>query len=697
MGNIQYDAPLKFLTFWAINGALEKEKLLFQLKEMKRLGFEGTVFHPRHYPNTPPYLSEEYYEIVSDAILTAKELGMEFWIYDENGWPSGRADGKVMERLGDCLCEWLVYEEGRVQKKSVHQVNTFSVEAMEAFVDITYEGYRKGLTKEAFEYVTGFFSDEVGFLDGHGVSIQTGGVPWHEEIGRRYRQNYGTALEEEWEALFLEKPGYEIVRFRFWETAAGLLAENYYGRINQWCLRHGKRYTAHLKGEENLFFQVSPSGSAFRNLLNVSIPAVDALERYPGNHYYPRIPSSISKQFGDGICLAEAIGGSGWGLAPKDLEKYVDWLAGSGINTFVFHICQYEQNAASVRDWPPDIPFGLNWKEAFPSLFGKLHQKWDGKAVQKHPVLLVAPVRRVMAEFIPQDAMQLNEHNGDNVPESKSGLVSTHFQELSESLYRRGMEFDVAEEWMLEEYGELKDGKLFLGSQNYKCVIFGEDCLWTKPSFAEQLKREGIAYEGAAFQWSFVKSGYNQMIKEKEDAAEIQTGDFFVESMSSWEGFGERQVMTKGPFQICRKQKEKDKKRKIDCGNLICSGFPFMKEPVTVESMCYVGRDGICRMEEEAYVHADAALVTVDGVEKGFCWGPDWEIGGIPEGVHHVRADLVPSTYNTYGPHHYYLGDHFLISPAQYQGRKNFADAVDAPDCTKMEDWHFVKFGIGYK
>ena len=690
---IRQEAPLKFLTLWAINGKLNRENLICQLRNMKQSGFDGTIFHPRYYPNIPPYLSEEYCRILSDAILAAKELEMEFWIYDENGWPSGRADGKVMERLGDCLCEYLVYEEGKVQKREIHQVNTFSSEAMEAFVDITYEGYRKGLTAEAFEYVTGFFSDEVGFLDGYGVSIQTGGVPWHKEISRRYRQNYGTVLEEELESLFIEKPGYETVRFRFWETAADLLAENYYGRINQWCLKYGKQYTAHLKGEENLFFQISPSGSAFRNLLGVNTPAVDALERYPGNHYYPRIPSSISKQFGDGICLVEAMGGSGWGMAPKDLESYVDWLAGSGISTFAFHICQYEQNAASVCDWPPDIPFGLSWKEVFPTLFEKLHQKWDGKVVKKCPVLLVAPVRRVMAEFVPSDAMQINEHNGANVPMSKSGSVSTRFLELSESLYRRGMEFDVAEEWMVEEYGKVQDGTFLLGSQCYQCVIFGEDCLWGETSVAEQLKSEGIGHEGAAFGWSFVKSGCNQIVTEKEGTAVIETGDFLVESMSSWEIYDKRQLMTKGPFQICRNQKEA--KEKIDCGDLIRSGFPFMKEPVTVESLFYIDQSGICRIEEESYIHADAAYVTVDGDKKGFCWGPDWEVCGIAEGIHQVTVTLIPSTYNTYGPHHYYLGDHFLISPDQYKGKKNFADTASAPDSTKVEDWHFVKFGIG--
>ena len=66
----------------------------------------------------------------------------------------------------------------------------------------------------------------------------------------------------------------------------------------------------------------SCSGSLCQNLKQINVPAVDALERYPGNHYYPRTVSSLSRQFSDGRCMAEALGGSGWGLSPADLDVY---------------------------------------------------------------------------------------------------------------------------------------------------------------------------------------------------------------------------------------------------------------------------------------------------------------------------------------------------------------------------------------
>lgn len=65
------------------------------------------IFHPRFYPNVPVYMSKDYLEIVSDLILYAKATGMIFWIYDENGWPSGTASGEVMRRHPDATCKWL--------------------------------------------------------------------------------------------------------------------------------------------------------------------------------------------------------------------------------------------------------------------------------------------------------------------------------------------------------------------------------------------------------------------------------------------------------------------------------------------------------------------------------------------------------------------------------------------------------------
>lgn len=750
---------LKFLSLWAINGTLKLEELRRQLCELKELGFDGVIFHPRNYPESPAYLSGLYMEILSELILYAKEIQMEFWIYDENGWPSGSANGMVLEQYQECVCQWLEYEQGEVRICSRKAVNTLDKKAMDLFIEITYEGYRKGLKEEAFQYINGFFSDEVGFLDGHGVSVENGGIPWEDSIRQIYFERYQEDICEKWRLLFEEGEDHQKVRYRYWQILTELLADNFYARLNKWCSQYGKKYTAHLKAEENLFFQIPYSGSTFWNLKNINLPAIDALERYPGNHYYPRIASSLSKQFYDGECLAEAIGGSGWGLSPEDMERYVDWLAESGITTFAFHIAQYKLDSPAVRDWPPSIPFGLNWKHVIKPLFGKLREKWNACGNDWKGVLLVAPTRAVMAEFIPQEAMVLNEHNGAGVPDSKAGRISNRFSDLAETCYWSGMEYDVTEERVLEHYGEIRENGLRLGNAVYHTVIFGQGCLWEQPEKAKKLLEKGIAVEGEEFSWKFVKAGKNQILLPKTDAAipwrckkiisdlsiymldmpeavyvngvdlgfeeengkyltriplevikksyqsgelsiRIETtekepfiylqGDFRVKNKRGYVEKDSRQLLGSPEFYLSDSAEEFDEE--VDCSDFISSGYPFYKGSIKVKSSVFAGSNQKVVLPD---VHGDCARVWVDDEYHGVIWGPQWEISGIEEGIHKIELELTANTFNAFGPHHHVDGDRGLVSPCQYSGERNFADRKDAPENTKIVQYHFRKFGIG--
>ena len=80
--------------FWSWNDKLEKEELLRQIDVMKENGIDGFFMHARSGLVTE-YLSDEWFELIEACIIRAEELDMEAWAYDENGWPSGFADGKV--------------------------------------------------------------------------------------------------------------------------------------------------------------------------------------------------------------------------------------------------------------------------------------------------------------------------------------------------------------------------------------------------------------------------------------------------------------------------------------------------------------------------------------------------------------------------------------------------------------------------
>ena len=141
------------------------------------------------------------------------------------------------------------------------------------------------------------------------------------------------------------------------------------------------------------------------------------------------------------------------------------------------------------------------------SLFEKMKRKWDGEIYHENKTLIVAPVRGVMAEFDPKSAMQINEHNGANTPDNKSGRISMRFEKLIEKCYAMGLEFDVTEERIIENYGQLEKGTLRIGKQTYDQIIFGEGCLWENEELYQALLKTGMTMDPSAMEWKLTGSG----------------------------------------------------------------------------------------------------------------------------------------------------------------------------------------------
>ena len=122
-----------------------------------------------------------------------------------------------------------------------------------------------------------------------------GGIPWCPEAEEVYGQLRGRKLRDDWKLLFTEGEGYEEVRLAYWQILGDILSDAFYKPVNQWCEAHGKRYTAHLKGEETLFFQTSCSGSLYQNLKPVSYTHLDVYKRQAGERIEGEIIKAIRK------------------------------------------------------------------------------------------------------------------------------------------------------------------------------------------------------------------------------------------------------------------------------------------------------------------------------------------------------------------------------------------------------------------
>ena len=84
------------IPFWSWNNKLEKDELVKQIHNMKEVGMGGFIMHARM-GLTTEYLGEDWFDCIEVCLDEAKKLGMNGWIYDENGWPSGFVGGELLK------------------------------------------------------------------------------------------------------------------------------------------------------------------------------------------------------------------------------------------------------------------------------------------------------------------------------------------------------------------------------------------------------------------------------------------------------------------------------------------------------------------------------------------------------------------------------------------------------------------------
>ena len=89
--------------FWALNGKLTEQGVRERVRDFKEKDFGGFFLHARAGLKSA-YLSEEWFAAIGYAVDEAEKCGLEAWLYDEDGWPSGFAGGRVNGK-GEDYCQ----------------------------------------------------------------------------------------------------------------------------------------------------------------------------------------------------------------------------------------------------------------------------------------------------------------------------------------------------------------------------------------------------------------------------------------------------------------------------------------------------------------------------------------------------------------------------------------------------------------
>lgn len=371
---------------WVWNDICTKTIIDNQLSEMQNLGIrafyilpEPKNFRPDSMPTNlyPEYLSEEYSELCTYAVRKGKELGMRCWIYDEGGWPSGSACGKVIKDRPEYARQVLKFSEhsfcqGEVYEKSSSDVLAsfiddrsmidsgymFSEDAVvtEYYTEKENSDYPDLLNKKATEYfieithekytldnITAVFTDEPK------ASLYS----FNNELEERYEKLYGESVLP-YLPLIARKtaPTEENVRIlqRWYDLCSKMFCENYLLPCRKWANDHGLAFTGHMDVDHRPDGCINGGGNfnLMRALRCLDIPGVDVIwrqlcpenmiidknEMNGYNGFFPRYASSAAAHNGSKLAMSEIFGVAGAAVTYDIMRFIVGYQAVRGITVF---------------------------------------------------------------------------------------------------------------------------------------------------------------------------------------------------------------------------------------------------------------------------------------------------------------------------------------------------------------------------
>ena len=472
--------------FWSWNDILEKEELENQIVQMKENGIDGFFMHARVGLKTP-YMGEEWFEMIEACLDKADELDMQAWAYDENGWPSGSADGKVTD-LGfehhQKSLQYFVWEGEKFSKEHIlayfdkteqgfvrtdelkdgtyvfyyhvnpYYVDVFNKETIAYFLECTHGEYYKRFGERFGTSLKGFFTDEPQFC----LS------PWSMVFPEVFEATYGYNLIDSLPYLFFEDEGYEAVRSDFHMMVAKIFRESFIKQMYDWCEEHHCKLTGHMMGENTLIKQMNSSNGVMACYEYFHEPGIDHLRRCVLNPILPKQLGSVAAQLGKKT-LTETFGLCGWDVSLNELKWIAEWQYLNGATSLCPHLESYSLRGVRKRDYPASYFTQLPWFQhvysEFADYFTELGALLDS-GMDIAPLLVIHPITSayILQNPVNRDALQ---------------QYDDAFQQWAQELSDEHILHHYGDETIMQRYGsvEMQDGKAVLkvGKCNYQAVL----------------------------------------------------------------------------------------------------------------------------------------------------------------------------------------------------------------------------------
>lgn len=510
--------------FWAWNDKLEEEELVYQIREMKKQGIGGFFMHSREGLETQ-YLSEEWFELIKKCVETAKEEGMEAWLYDEDRWPSGTAGGRVTREGGnDSRCKGLtievcnkvdnnsdivaifkakvdgmeIFECKKLQLDSLENLSqdevylVFRIEVSEAsewfnneappdnlnaksvkrFIDSTYEAYKKAVGTDFGKTIKGIFTDEPSLADRNSkFNPKRGWIPWTYTFAQYFKEKRGYELLDFIPYFYFNCEKSSFVRHDYWRTITELFDESYFQQIGEWCTESNIYFTGHFLQEDKLGTATRVGGAVMPHYIHQHVPGIDMLCEKTDEYLTVRQCTSVANQYGKKTVITETYGCTGWDFTFEGQKWIGDWQFVMGANRRCQHLALYSIKGCRKRDYPPVFNYNTSWwkyNKVVEDYYARLSTVLtEGRVVRD--ILVIHPSTSAWSMLGTDPYGNPRRAKERDFPVINS--YGDEFNKLLKYLMAIHYDYDLGDEILIEKDGAVRENKFCIKFAEYKVVI----------------------------------------------------------------------------------------------------------------------------------------------------------------------------------------------------------------------------------
>lgn len=332
-------------------------------------------------------------------------------------------------------------------------------DAVERYIDIHFEEYRRRLGDLVGDVLVGTFEDELVVLDEE--------VPCDERVLERFEAEYGYDPVPQLIGLYedLESDA-DRLRTDYYDVVTSLLEENWFEPLYEWHEEHDLVRSHDNWGRNDLANGTVQYGDYYRTMRWYQVPGYDdgGQEAIGSRNFFDaKLAASIAACYDRDRVWGELFHSTGWGFTPEAQLAGVVENYCYGANLYDKHGCYYTTQGGWWEHAPPDVHFRQPYWEDVEGL-NEAATRLSQLFSQGHPVVDIAML-------YPSTSLHAGWRPDEGIDEAREG-VDRPTREIAERIYDDGCDLVLTDPDSLSD-ADVEGGKLGVQDMEIPVLLLG--------------------------------------------------------------------------------------------------------------------------------------------------------------------------------------------------------------------------------